>query len=625
MFGGLAYIPKSVRTAMKFSDYNAGRPLTARRIMAVKTAIESYRQSADQAFEAASEIALNGGLYAAHGQGGVDFDWNRRVDGLIAVAVNASVADPDALEVVKAAIVGIVKAEGANLRTEDQVKEKVTNILENIAELKAVAKGNARVLAAGKELLKQMGGVKVPDGAIRAIVSLTMKQSIGKLKSLTTRTSGIDLHKAVMQTLVNVNKAMAASGADLAFDGDAQAQSRLRKFCIAVQLACCSDAAARRIKELFDTDKAALVSRIYGDIGEGHYEKGGLDDGMKKHMEQQSEAFSECIGSIYAMLQERVGVPENERREFRQLQNSDYTLADKNEVVAGVRTLAEQKAQREMDNFLHNAVVGRGVGADAVRALYTNELGDRPFQPEATIWKKANDNILGLFNRNFCKSMKNMNFDVFKAELANGNINVVLPGNVRLTANNASNELASFLTHGAKTTFDELNEKEKKKFANLVAMLNPKNIGLGEKGEALALDRRGRDAKFELEGNIEKRQFSLSFDSDNTTLVIRCETERTLTSIRVNNEAGHENIQAGPGSKVETGYELKFSANEIDRLASISIRKYLMYSDQDVENDINFYEGINPHSHSHLRNVLDEFSFESEGIKFTTRFKLTVN
>ncbi|MBR6074513.1 MAG: hypothetical protein IKP87_04345, partial [Victivallales bacterium] len=40
MFGGPDKIPESVRDAMKLSDFGKGKPLTARRILAVKTAVD---------------------------------------------------------------------------------------------------------------------------------------------------------------------------------------------------------------------------------------------------------------------------------------------------------------------------------------------------------------------------------------------------------------------------------------------------------------------------------------------------------------------------------------------------------------------------------------------------------
>ena len=41
MFGGVDKIPQGVKDAMKMADYGKGKPLTARRIIAVKTAIDA--------------------------------------------------------------------------------------------------------------------------------------------------------------------------------------------------------------------------------------------------------------------------------------------------------------------------------------------------------------------------------------------------------------------------------------------------------------------------------------------------------------------------------------------------------------------------------------------------------
>jgi len=43
MFGGEDHIPDNVRDAMKMQDYGQGKPLTARRILAVQKAIEDVR------------------------------------------------------------------------------------------------------------------------------------------------------------------------------------------------------------------------------------------------------------------------------------------------------------------------------------------------------------------------------------------------------------------------------------------------------------------------------------------------------------------------------------------------------------------------------------------------------
>ena len=40
VFGGESLVPESVKEAMKLGDYGAGRPLTARRVLAVKDAVD---------------------------------------------------------------------------------------------------------------------------------------------------------------------------------------------------------------------------------------------------------------------------------------------------------------------------------------------------------------------------------------------------------------------------------------------------------------------------------------------------------------------------------------------------------------------------------------------------------
>ncbi len=70
MFGGESKIPASVRKAMLLGDYNAGKPLTARRIMAVKAAIDADGTAKTHALETfesrdSAAIALNLGYTKA--------------------------------------------------------------------------------------------------------------------------------------------------------------------------------------------------------------------------------------------------------------------------------------------------------------------------------------------------------------------------------------------------------------------------------------------------------------------------------------------------------------------------------------------------------------------------------
>ena len=61
MFGGENRIPDSVKDAMKLEDYGKGKPLTARRILAVKAAIDAVKLATFQSADT-ERIALNMGF-----------------------------------------------------------------------------------------------------------------------------------------------------------------------------------------------------------------------------------------------------------------------------------------------------------------------------------------------------------------------------------------------------------------------------------------------------------------------------------------------------------------------------------------------------------------------------------
>ena len=185
------------------------------------------------------------------------------------------------------------------------------------------------------------------------------------------------------------------------------------------------------------------------------------------------------------------------------------------------------------------------------------------------------------------------------------------------------------MTHGEKTTFRELGDNDKVKVFNLVSMLSRQNADIAEKAEALALDGQGREAKLEFGGDFARRRYSLSFEDNNSFLLVRCDTERTLASLRVKNGARFENVPVGPGSKVKTRYDILIPADEIDRLARIggpNGNQFRYYDDQDVEARVNNLDGaVNPHAHSRIGNVLGDLKIQGAGLHCTTGFELTLN
>ena len=120
-----------------------------RRILAVKAAIDVYAARAVEALDHAKAAATAAYFYGRPGAP-VSPDKRARIDRVLTVAVNAAVTDTDALDIVVACGKSIVETGERNLRSEDEIKARVAKLLDNVAELKAVAKGNQAVLRSSR-------------------------------------------------------------------------------------------------------------------------------------------------------------------------------------------------------------------------------------------------------------------------------------------------------------------------------------------------------------------------------------------------------------------------------------------------------------------------------------------
>ncbi|MBQ7652557.1 MAG: hypothetical protein IJS15_16485, partial [Victivallales bacterium] len=140
MFGGESYIPDSVKDAMKMNDFDKGRPLTARRILAVKAAIDQVADKMKTCVEE-SKADFN---YTMEGK--------EKGDEMIEKAFIACHGNTDAMDIVKTHIGEITVNNESSLRTEEGMQKKVDGLLDNLNELKELSKKNPAIYAAGKQM-----------------------------------------------------------------------------------------------------------------------------------------------------------------------------------------------------------------------------------------------------------------------------------------------------------------------------------------------------------------------------------------------------------------------------------------------------------------------------------------
>lgn len=626
LFGGVDKIPQSVKDAMKLKDYGQGKPLTVRRIMAVKAAVDVYLERANLALERAKARATEEDLYNERMNVPVDAQTRARIDKLLTVAVNTTVSDQDALNLVIDIGKGIIQRSGdETLRTEEQVRERAAGILANVIELKEVAKGNQAIINAGIDLLKVLKGKSLPLGVIRTIVQTTMKQSIGAIKALSPRSSGIKLHKAVMQLFDNSYKAAEAAKTFSALKENDE-KNNVESFCIQLMLARIGETTANGIKTLLE-NKGLLLTTFYSKISEGEViDTEDIAQGIKEYMEYQTGEFGGTLSRFYTLVQARLGIPDNDIQFFMEyIDDLDYNAIDGQLIAQDVLEHAEELERKERDAYLKAMVSGEGRGADMVRGAFDKALPPKVYKPFMEFKNEMGANIRGIVNRNICqKNIPNPEYSRFKLDFFTlKHFDVVMPDGSKLERGEATKDkLAAFITNGTKNTYAALDEHERKKFNVLISFLNKDTLEAGELGVRLTMDPNGRNEEtFTAEGDLTKKQFKLSFENNNTCLFIKCETERKLSQLDVkNNDGKNENANVKPGSKLEVRYEVMIPIAELDRLANVDFRKYV---DEDAQQKLNAPDIRKPYQNS--RKLLGENFAFGQTVNVSASMKMTVN
>ena len=290
---------------------------------------------------------------------------------------------------------------------------------------------------------------------------------------------------------------------------------------------------------------------------------------------------------------------------------------------------AEQKAE-----FAKSAVAGEGELADKLRGLYMRFGGPEVFKPGDKLAVKRNNIILSRLNGSICEECKalagpDIESTQFVKDL-NRNETVKLPGNQMLdnhSLDGARDQLASFVTNGAKTTYASLGDVEKGKVRVLMAILNQKTvINVLLSGEPLALDPRGRDSMIQYAVAGKRRwEFAVAFKQDGTLSVTCKSVIDNLANMSINGENGEEEYYAediDPATKIETAFNVEISADEFNRLASLDYSKCDPEATDRLVADPNVKD---PHA-KYGEALGKEFAFKTgqSAVKCTSSWKITV-
>ncbi|MBQ4439591.1 MAG: hypothetical protein II909_00425 [Kiritimatiellae bacterium] len=582
MFGGPDKIPASVQDAMKLEDFGNGKPLSARRILAVKSAVD---QVAEQ-FK--SGVETNKATFAEDYPTG-------QANKLIETAFTACQGNTDAMDIVNKSMRLIIINAGGQFRSEEAVRKTVEGLISNLNELKALSTKNPGIYAAGKQMLREPCK-PLPKGMLTKMVQAINNTSINDLRKLSGSSSGMYIHKTTIQFFRNINEIMISSGAEKILDG-ADEKEAVRLFIADSLLSRCSQGTLGKISDALNSNTAAQLRDFYAkcnseDTNLFNKEAPNIQGGTRVVGGAAFTYLNNLEVSINRNLQRL-----NPNAKSAEVINDDPEIKFNlehlggKELVADMISLAKESNERDAKVLIDRLVDGSGRGADAFKTLLKKKLGDVNL-PTDYLPQRLKDNVKAMMNWNICGEMKRLaqgEMSQFQKDVYRSGKITLIDGEKSFTLsknfNEARNELAQFITGNQQATYESLTAPEDKNKVHLMmAMLCQETEKAGENGVMHALHPRESEDAFILGGDDPgTRTFTLEKRPDGA-LMLNYSMEKLITDIRPVDD--FDDISVGDGSSFNCSLNYELSGDEVQRLAKLDFTKF---NDKEASNLTNNY------------------------------------
>lgn len=569
IFGGESLVPPSVREAMKLEDYGSGKPLTARRILAVKEAIDQEMMRFAETFEAAKATAPKALRQTDEKARAGELE-------ILGEALRRCGLDRDAEAIVAKHADKFLLAPNESPRSAADVRAKVDRLLANLAELRAIAKGDASVLGAGLELLDDLAGKDIPDGFLTKLARAAKSPKIGEIKGLSGASNPLQIHKAIVRYRDSVEEALDASGAKDAFEGGDELDP-CRQFLGSLMILRCGESGVRPVRDALNTEAASRTLAVYAAIEDDKVDLGVSSLNLQAEIGGNATALERSLELF------RLSADVLLRRETGRLHahpgriDAKETMAS--EIAADLTAISERRIARDVQAAVDHIVKGRGPGSDTVRKLVLGKLGDRCLDPAAK---------LGDAQRRIVKNMLNWTLVSEAAKFARGRyeetcfhrditrkLDVRIPG-ARLAGHfeTAREQIARFVTRNPGSTYATLDPAAKRKADLVMSILSQEGEKPAITGLSVALDPKESGDILQLTGTprTDERTFELDITPQGD-LTVRFTARRAGYTHLVDPATG-QGVPINPKASISYSYELRIPAAELDRLAELAFSRY---------------------------------------------------
>ena len=589
LFHGESNIPMSVLDAMKLADFGKGKPLSARRILAVKAAIDQVAGAPDKGADAAGGIdeKIESAVTTCMKKFGKKS--NAKAEPLVRVALEACNGDADVMEIVTKNINNKILYTGnMDFRSEEDIRQKVGDIAANLEELKAASNGNPAVVAAGKAFLMLFGGKALPPGTCTKIVEAAAKIPIDQIRDLSASSSARTVHKAVADLNGAINEAMLSSGVAKMMDGP-QEISPVRDFMISVLMTRCNQVALRNIHDALNSNSSRQLLAFYRECTtEDFHQLDGQSEDIRKGAESVAEEFRHTFAGLGVAVTANINRmnPSQPKGEIIAAieDNLDMRAVGGDKMVSDIVSAAEAYNAKRTDDYINATVTGSGQGAEVMKNLLRAKLGNAS-KPEEKLGKSLAANANAMMNWNICGEMKKIVTGKecqFKADIYRGT-NVTLKNgknSFKLTMKfeTARDELAQFVTGDANATYEGLTKAEdKNKVHLLMALVSQETEKAAQMGSEIAIEPRESDQAFGewFKHDGQSRSYTVEMRHDGG-IALHYVMDNEITDIKDNttNDGLNDEITVGAGSRWKCTLDYTLKGDEFNRLAKLDFSKF---------------------------------------------------
>ena len=589
LFHGESNIPMSVLDAMKLADFGKGKPLTARRILAVKAAIDQAAAAADQGADAAGGIdaKIESAVETCMKKFGKKP--NAKAEPLVRIALEACNGDADVMDIVTKNITKKILYTGtSDLRTEADIRQKVGDIAASLEELKAASNGNPAVVAAGKAFLMEHGGNTLPRGLFTKMAEAAAKIPLDQIRDLSASSPARSIHKAVADLNRALDDAMVSSGVANHLEAPEE-RTNARLFLTSVAMSQCNQVALRDLHNILNSNTSKQLLAFYRECRTEDFQQlDGQSEDIRKGAESVADECELCLRGLDAAVNENINRMNPSQPKMKPIpfidDNLNMRAVGGDKMVSDIVSAAEAYNAKRTDDYINATVTGSGQGAEVMKNLLRAKLGNAS-KPEEKLGKSLSANAKAMMNWNICGEMKKIVTGKecqFKADIYRGT-NVTLTNgknSFKLTMKfeTARDELAQFVTGDANATYEGLTKAEdKNKVHLLMALVSQETEKAAQMGSEIAIEPRESDQAFGewFKHDGQSRSYTVEMRHDGG-IALHYVMDNEITDIKDNttNDGLNDEISVGAGSRWKCTLDYTLKGDEFNRLAKLDFSKF---------------------------------------------------